>query len=314
MDKSQMDHLNMMETVDQFFIENPALCSGNAKINLAVTSNHNSIAAINQLSPVQLNTTTGIVITKKEAKDSMADLAFAAASAGKAYAHEINNSALLTAMSVTITDIKHAADNTADDIAQNIYAKLLPIAADPAAAPDLAEYGATTASLGTLQTAITTFSGFLGQAQQQAAVSTTATSTLAQYFADAMDLLKNRLDPLMVQFKTSMPKSYNEYDESRAVQNIGHRKTVIIKGFVYNNQTPAQPQPHVFITLTGTDSAGNAVNLSKHTDANGHYSFTRLHIGSYTVTPSLSGFTVPPKTSSVTEAQVINNDFVLLPA
>jgi hypothetical protein len=255
---------------------------------------------------VQQTGTAGATITKNQAKDNMASLAYAAACAGKAYAHSINNGALLNAMNISKTDILSGPDNLADDKASNIYNALLPLVAN------LSSFGATTASLAALQTSITAFSIFLGQTQQQSSVGIAATNTLAGHFTDQNDSLNNYLDPLMVQYAISNPTFYNQYNENRAIQNMGHRKTLVITGFISNNQTPAQTLPHVLITLTGTDSLGNTVNKSKHTDASGHYRFTRLHIGSYTITPSLSGFTTTPKTSSVTETQVINNDFVMV--
>jgi len=311
MEKRQINQLNMGETVVQFFFDasNIALWNTNPAITAAVNAHKGFVDAINQLSPVQQTSTAGATATKNEAKDNMAELAFAAASAGKSYAHATNNTVLFNAMSVSVTDITSASDNTADDIAQNIHDALVV----PAILPNLANYGADTTSLAALQTAITTFSGFLGIPQLQASVSTTATGTLAEHFTDMLDNLKNQLDSIMVQFKASNPRFYNNFISARVIHNVGVRKTVLIGGFVYNNHTPAQPLQHVLMTLTGTDSNGYPVTMSKHTDVNGHYSFVRLHIGTYTITPSLSGYTGTPKTFTVTENQVINNDFIMIP-
>ena len=58
-------------------------------------------------------------------------------------------------------------------------------------------------------------------------------------------------------------------------------------------------------------SLGGASSASATTDASGHYSFSGLTNGAYTVTPSLSGFTFTPANRRVTVsgADVIGQDF-----
>ncbi len=304
----QTNHLNMMEAVQQAFIDNTAFWTPNIAIGNAVADFTSCINSINTLSMVQQTSTTGVTQTKTDAKEAMADMAADIASAGRGYAHDTNNTNLFNLMSITKSDIIGTPDNDADDKAMGIYSALNPLIAN------LGNYGPTVQLMGILLGKINVFSSFLGVPQDTATTTVIATASLTQLFANADIILKNRLDNLMVQFKTSNPEFYNRYNQNRAIKNIGHRKTVIITGFIYDNHTPAQILPHVLITLTGTDATGNAVNLSKHTDVNGHFRFNSLHIGSYTVTPSLSGYTCAPKTSSITEAQTIIDDFVMTAA
>jgi hypothetical protein len=44
-----------------------------------------------------------------------------------------------------------------------------------------------------------------------------------------------------------------------------------------------QPISGITVTLSGTDSQGNAVNLTTTTDANGNFSFTNLNPGTYSI-------------------------------
>jgi len=76
--------------------------------------------------------------------------------------------------------------------------------------------------------------------------------------------------------------------------------------------------PHVISgTVSGAVSQGVAVTLggtsraSATTDVSGHYSFSGLANGSYTLTPSLTGFTFNPADRSVTlsGADVVGQDF-----
>lgn len=50
----------------------------------------------------------------------------------------------------------------------------------------------------------------------------------------------------------------------------------------------------VTVNLSGTTAAGSSVSASAVTDASGNYSFAVLAGGTYTVTPSLSGYTFSP--------------------
>ncbi len=313
MDKIQIDHLNMFETVDECFKRNAASWNSNSKMNLAVKDFHNNINEINKLSTVQQGSSTvGITKSKLEAKENMAELAAAAISAGKAYAHEIKDAELFKSLNVNKSKIINAAGNKAGYMTQLIHDILLPLTMDPDQAANLSDCGIDTDGLKILQKAIYDYISLLGKPLQKATTRILATRSLAKYFSDTIDLLNNRLDPLMVQYKIKKPEFFKLYTLDRFIHVIGHRKTVIISGFVFNNETPALPQPHVLMKLTGKDKTGNKINLSKHTDAKGHYSFTRLHIGTYTVSFSLSGFKTDSKTCSVTEAQVIKTDFVMV--
>jgi hypothetical protein len=96
-----------------------------------------------------------------------------------------------------------------------------------------------------------------------------------------------------------------------------------LSGFVYldaNDDGVKQPSeapiPNVAITLSGTSVAGDPVNLTTATDANGAYSFAHLQAGNYRITETQpSGFS-PGRDTIGTQGGAVGNDSfsVSLPA
>lgn len=64
----------------------------------------------------------------------------------------------------------------------------------------------------------------------------------------------------------------------------------------------------VTITLTGPSPATTKVTTT--TDASGSYSFTGPASGTYTVTPSLTGYSYTPSSKSVTVGATTTQDFI----
>ena len=69
--------------------------------------------------------------------------------------------------------------------------------------------------------------------------------------------------------------------------------------------------PEITGTVSGTGSSGVVITLSGDkststtTDSSGNYSFAGLGNGSYTVTPSLAGYTFNPTSTTVS---IVNNN------
>jgi hypothetical protein len=200
-------------------------------------------------------------------------------------------------MNHTKTEITHASDTDADDISQNIHDNLLPFVANTTA------YGATTASLTNLQNLINAYSALIGKPALQKSIVSNATITLAQHFSAANALLKNSLDTLMAQYQTSNAVFYNQYNAVRVINDIGHRHSVIITGFIYDNHSHALT--NASITLSG------AAAHHKITNATGQYKFTRLHPGSFVITVSASGFVTQTKSITVAANGTEHIDFTM---
>src|ERR1035437_5316044 len=229
MTRHQINELNMYDAVVQLLNSNTAIWSTNTAMTATVATFISHVTAINANDTAQKTSSIGTTVTKETAQLAMAVAAVSVANAGKAYASATSNQVLFDAMNHTKTEILRASDTDADDICQNIHDNLNPYIANTTA------YGATAASLTNLQNLITAYSTLIGKPAVQKSIVSNATITLVQHFAAANALLKNQLDALMVQYQTSNAIFYNQYTSVREINDIGHRHSVILKGFAYDN-------------------------------------------------------------------------------
>jgi hypothetical protein len=192
-----------------------------------------------------------------------------------------------------------AADTDADDICQNIHDNLNSYIANTTF------YGATTTTQTTLQNAINTYSAMIGKPRAQIAIVRNATLTIEQHLTALNNIFKDQLDGVMAAlYTTTNAPFYNEYVSTRVIVDIGHRHTVILKGFIYDAHNNALAG--VLVELTG------AAKHKKTTEATGKYIFTRLHTGTYTLTISKAGYVTQTKTIVVKDNGTIETDFVLV--
>ena len=299
MNREQINQLNMMDAVDQLLTTYNSTWSTNLAISNIVATFRAHLGALNANDMLQKTISTGVTLTKAEARAAMISAAILTANAGKAYAGVAGDANLIAQMSHTKSEIKEATDTDADDICQNIHDNLNPYIASTGA------YGATTITQTALQNAINTFSGMIGKPRVQIAIVKHATLTIGQHFTAANNVLKIQLDSVLAQFATGNARFLNEYGTARIILDIGHRHTVILKGFIYDIHHTALAG--ILIELTG------ATHIHKKTtDATGKYRFTRLHAGTYTLTLSAAGYVSQTKVITVSANGTFENDFIMI--
>ena len=81
----------------------------------------------------------------------------------------------------------------------------------------LGDYGVTQAKLTSLKKKIEGFQAVQAKPRQGRAHSSSATKELAKLFREVDELLNERLDALVVQFKDSQPAFFNAYTTARSV-------------------------------------------------------------------------------------------------
>jgi len=300
MNQGQSNKLNMFEATSQLLESNDTIWNSNSVISTVVSAFDAHIDALNGSDQAQKTSTKGITETKAQAKMAMVNATMTLVNAGKAFASATSNTTLKNAMSHSKTEILHAIDTDADDICQNIHDALSPTTIITGLAP----YGADANALQTQQTAINTFSALIGTPRATKAISMNATINIDQHFDDATTLLKDQLDPLMEQYQSSEAEFYNEYKAVRVIQNIGHRHTVILDGFIYNGT-------HASISGATVVLSGDAKH-QKITDETGAYKFTRLHPGNYTIKVSAPGYATQTLAVEIAANGHFENDFVLI--
>ncbi len=206
----------MYEGVKATLNNNNSMWASNTALSTCIASFKGYITAINTNSMAQKTSSKGTTQTKQIARLKMIDAALAIANAGKAYATVIKNQILFGAMSYTKTKIIRYADVEVGSICQNIHNAIAPHIGNTSS------YGANPASLANLQSLITSYIALLGTTALKKSVVTAATLTLNQTFNAITALLKNQLDPLMEQYKTTNPNFYNQYKIARRINDIGY--------------------------------------------------------------------------------------------
>ena len=84
----------------------------------------------------------------------------------------------------------------------------------------LADYGVTAAKLTALKKKIDGFEALHTKPRQNISNRSAATARLPQLLRQADEILRGRLDPLVVQFKVSAPEFYNAYQAACNIVDI----------------------------------------------------------------------------------------------
>jgi len=300
MDKKQSNTFNMFKALLVVFNSFPTVWNSNATINAVIVAFQSLIGGLITDEQNQKTGTKGATQTKAQAMDALVTLAMSVADAGFAYAVSVNNMTLKVACTLKHSQLTRAKDVDVIALCQNVHDATNPFAAN------LTTYGATAATITALQNAINTFSGITGQPAGAKAAVKVATQTIDQQVRAGKKMLKEQLDPLMTQFKTSSAMFYNQYRAAKEIGNNGHRKTVIFKGGAYTSTSAHAPIKGVTIVLSG------GAHKIKITGIDGTYKFMKLKPGTYTLTVEATGYVTQTKTITVTSPQIIHADFILI--
>jgi len=293
----QTNEFNMIDATLQTMTKYNSTWSGNAIVVAAVNSVQSSVGTLNSMDMLQKATSKGITLTKEQAKTNMVDLAFAHVSAGKAFAVASNNLTLKAALNYTLSDLKKQKDTDANNVCQTIHDAVSPVIAS------LTSYGANATTLTNLQNDINTYAGLIGKPRSQVAAKAAATKSVAQILSQAKATLKDTLDPLMEQYKTSNAAFYKEYHVSRIVVNVGTHKETFLEGVVTDGTNPLEK---VLVKVTGTKK-------KKLTKKNGKFKFMYLQPQKYTVTATAQGYINFSENVMLTKDEANKITIVMLP-
>jgi carboxypeptidase family protein len=298
MDTKQTNKDNMFDATYLVLQTNLSIWTANAVMTTAVGKLNTYITGISSTATAQGVVTTGVTDNKDSVKETLITNIMLNANAGLAYASTAGNLVLKAKCKLNESELAKSKEAVLVTIAQNVHDALLPVAAA------LAGYGASATTLGTLQTSTTSFSGLVGTPRSARTSSISATGTLAEQFTDTMEFLEDTMDPLMAQYKVSNAAFYNSYIAARVIVDSGHRTTVILKGFVYNSTSHALA--HAKVTIVGNK------HHKKITEADGHYKFTHLTAGTYTIQVEATGFVTQTKAVTVASPQTVETDFTMV--
>lgn len=181
----------------------------------AFAANFNAFAGrveiIQTLAKVQSTPREGITAEKAKVAGWLVDSTLEVAGAVKAYATVGNNLELLAKVDFSRTDMERLRDTETDDRAQLVH--------DVATKNlgSLGDYGITQLKLDNLQGRIDAYAAVVQSPRTARAEGRSITESLAESFRVADGILKNVLDPLMLQFKAGNPEFYAAYQAARVI-------------------------------------------------------------------------------------------------
>ena len=177
----------------------------------------NLISEIKTQQEIQKGKTTGITKSKQREEDEMIQATILTASAVRAFASIIGDDKLMSKVNYSPTNLMRLRDTDLRAVCQTIHD------AAKSFISQLADYGVTPEDLEKLQKEINDFSEMIAEPRSAIGTRATATTKLEELFKQADTLLRDQLDMLMVNYKSSHPKFYNKYRSSRMIVDMGRR-------------------------------------------------------------------------------------------
>jgi hypothetical protein len=300
MNLKQIIKLNAFNAIVAVLNSFNSVWSANTVVSAAIT---NLTAYINTLllaDGVRLTGTKGVTNNKNLARNALITFALSHAAAGRAYAVNNNLPLLKQICTVNKTTFKNTKEAELGVLCGNIYSAILPYIAG------LTPYGATAASAATFNTSINNYHSLMGTPQAQISATVSASLTVEQQITNIDNLLKETIDPLMVQYGSNVNLS-QQYVTARKLHTVGVHHWLTVMGLV----TDVHGNP----LLKAKVRVVEIKTRKKITKADGKYKFLRLHLNTtYTIEVSMSGYLTQTFTISEATAQTVHHTFAMVAA
>ena len=219
MNKQKEAKLNMYRAVAKHCNNNPAIIAAIPAFQTAITSLNTNIASILNAAQLEIQVISGITADKAQHKETLAQQASNIANAVFAYASSIANNTLKEQVKFSARKLLRIKDDLIVPTCLNIHE-----AANTNLAA-LAPYGITAAVLTSFNTAVTNYTAAISSPRNAVSLRTAYVKDLSNLFAKTDKLLKEQLDKLSVQFKTSHTDFYNAYKSNRIIIDPGVSST-----------------------------------------------------------------------------------------
>lgn len=167
----------------------------------------------------QQRTTKGVTTDKKNKKLELIEKMLVVAGGIMSFAQDTADNELFELVNFRPSELEHIGDSLLVD-----RANLILVTGNTHAANILPK-GITAVILGELQTLITEYETLVVGPRDLIVDKKTATEQLVVLFSDTDDLLKNNLDRLMMQFKTTNDDFFRKYFNGREIIDLGTQHT-----------------------------------------------------------------------------------------
>ncbi|MCD9186792.1 MAG: carboxypeptidase-like regulatory domain-containing protein [Pyrinomonadaceae bacterium] len=271
----QEARLTMFRTTEQILDDNASIVAAVPALVSLIIVFKSVIASIlntTQLADVNL---TGIAADKASAKNSLALTASDFADIIGSFASATKNATLKAEVKYSLSKLSKMRDEALAPVCRIIHDR----AAENIDA--LRDYGITPQKLALFDTAIGEYASKTPNTRTAIVSRRTQNANLVQLFRQGNDLLKNQMDGLVKNFRTTHPDFYNAYLAAREITD-SHTTVTQLKGSVID-AADEKPIKGAVITI---------VELGKSTKTNtkGEYLFKPVEYGKFTLKIEKEGY------------------------
>lgn len=227
MTERQENKFSMYVAVEQYCDDNDAIVSTIPALKTAHSGFKIKITAIRNTVQQQSVQTGGIAQDKNVLRVTLCDATLNIASAVMAFAKDKNNLQLFEECNYSRSELLKLKDSQITQICTSIKEKA------EAHLGELNDYGITATELTEFQTVIDQYIQATPKPRGATAQKKTSTQNLKQLFAETDDILKTRMDKLVLKLKNTHPDFYHTYQNTRTIIDLG-------KSSGKNGETPNQ--------------------------------------------------------------------------
>ncbi|HQU86846.1 MAG TPA: carboxypeptidase-like regulatory domain-containing protein [Pyrinomonadaceae bacterium] len=275
MNAKQEAKFTMYRTSEQILDANSALTATITALATAIAAFKAIIAQIGETDELVGANLTGIAADKENSKQFLAQFASDIAAIIKAYASATKNQILKAEINFPVTKLTRLRDESLTTACRLIHTRTVENAAE------LKDFGITNSKITELDTAINEYTAKTQNPRTAVVKRSTQTANLVQLFKQADEILKDQIDGLMKNFRTSNPDIYNDYTNAREIVDA-HTTVTQLKGTVMD-ATDEKPIKGAVVTIV-------ELGISKTTNLNGEYSFKPAENGTFTLKIEKEGY------------------------
>lgn len=220
MKRTQINLLNSMKSIVQFFTENPNLLNDKPSLKVAVDKLKVMIGEMEALQKTQGTSAKADVALKSETRTTLEQANAKVLAGVKAVGAATNDTRLKMASDLTDYDLGRMRDNALINQSHTTYELALPLIAQ------LAEWDVTADDVEAVNTNSTAYDAKDPAIKNIKARSTQATDELKNKSKEATAFIKDTLDDMMLPLKASNPSLHGQYIKARTIINTagGHSK------------------------------------------------------------------------------------------
>jgi hypothetical protein len=275
MNSSQEAKLSMYNAVITYCDANTATVATVPAFQTAYTNFKNNFGAIIEVASLEAQVITGITMDKSQMRKDLAQKASDIAAAVYAYAITQNDNTLKEQVNFSVSDLLRLKDEILGPTCSNIAN-----AADTNIA-NLAGYGITAAVLTDFADMTQAFMNLVAAPRNAVTQRATYSSELKELFKTGDSILKDQMDKIALQFKTTNPEFYTTYKNNRIILDAGTSPTQA-EGIITQNGTET--------TLSGVSIQVVGQSYNATSNGSGEYKLKIPVPGTYNIQFTKSGF------------------------